>query len=227
MRLAKQHIDIGVFTNRGEEMLRFWQEEVGLPYEEALATGGGGLQHRHGLNGSVFKLNVSRDPVPPGGWSGYAELGIAREGLSAPRELADPDGNRVVLVPRGHEGVEGIGIHLRVRSAAAHDDWFGRVLGLERAGTNAYRWGNTLMTFAEDAQAGRAGDFRGTPGFRYITVQVWDTNLEHGTILARGGEEGRPPVTLGTTARISFVRDPDGNWVEVSQRANLTGPLPP
>ena len=34
-----------------------------------------------------------------------------------------------------------------------------------------------------------------------------------------------PAVTLGKTARISFVRDPDGNWIELSQRASLTGPL--
>jgi lactoylglutathione lyase len=44
--------------------------------------------------------------------------------------------------------------------------------------------------------------------------------------VARGGTEGRPPLTLGATARISFVRDPDGNWIEISQRASLTGPLP-
>jgi lactoylglutathione lyase len=43
--------------------------------------------------------------------------------------------------------------------------------------------------------------------------------------MAHGGTEGRPPVTLGTTARVSFVRDPDGNWIEVSQRASLTGSL--
>jgi hypothetical protein len=33
-------------------------------------------------------------------------------------------------------------------------------------------------------------------------------------------------VTLGTVARISFIRDPDGNFIEVSQRASLTGSLP-
>ena len=27
-------------------------------------------------------------------------------------------------------------------------------------------------------------------------------------------------------AYISFVRSPDGDWLEVSQRASLTGPLP-
>jgi hypothetical protein len=39
--------------------------------------------------------------------------------------------------------------------------------------------------------------------------------------------EARAPVTLGSTARISMVRDPDGNWIELSQRASLTGSLEP
>jgi len=34
------------------------------------------------------------------------------------------------------------------------------------------------------------------------------------------------PFNMGKTARISFITDPDGNWIELSQRASLTGPLP-
>jgi lactoylglutathione lyase len=33
------------------------------------------------------------------------------------------------------------------------------------------------------------------------------------------------PTTLGTTARISMLCDPDGNWIEISQRASITGSL--
>ena len=84
MRLAKQHLDIGIFTNRLEPQLRFWQDVVGLPFEELLPTGPGNRQHRHGLNGSVFKLNASREPVPPAPLAGYRELLIARPGLARP-----------------------------------------------------------------------------------------------------------------------------------------------
>jgi len=63
-------------------------------------------------------------------------------------------------------------------------------------------------------------------GFRYITIQVRDCDAEHRRMLAAGAAEGAPPFTLGTVARISFIRDPDGNWVEISQRASLTGALP-
>jgi hypothetical protein len=35
------------------------------------------------------------------------------------------------------------------------------------------------------------------------------------------------PLTLGTTARIAMIRDPDGNWIELSQRASIVGSLDP
>jgi catechol 2,3-dioxygenase-like lactoylglutathione lyase family enzyme len=226
MRLAKPCIDIGLFTNNLDAMLYFWQEEVGLPFEELLPLGGGSRQHRHALNGSVFKLNESREPIPPGALAGYRELLIAREGLTGPRSLADPDGNRVTLVPPGAEGITGIGVRLAVRDEAAFHRFYRDGLGLEAAGPRAYRWGTSVVLFEKDSTVSRTEEMRG-PGFRYLTVQVFDVDAEHRELLLRGIEEGRPPLTLGTTARISFIRDPDGNWIEVSQRASLTGPLPP
>jgi lactoylglutathione lyase len=79
--------------------------------------------------------------------------------------------------------------------------------------------------FAQDLGAARTGEMR-APGYRYLTFQIFDADGEHRAMLHRGAEEGRPPVTLGATARFSFIRDPDGNWIEISQRASLTGPLP-
>ena len=225
MDLAKQHIDLGLFTNNTEPMLRFWQEEVGLPFEETLPLGAGVRQHRHGMNGSVLKLNSVRDPMQPRPPAGYRALLIARDGITAPTELVDPDGNRIVLVPRGHDGVTGICVRLAVRDELAAQRFFSDALGLAPAGANAYRCGDSLVTFAADASAVAVGPMT-AQGYRYITVQVRDIDAEHAGIVARGGAEGRPPVTLGTTARISFVRDPDGNWIEISQRASLTGPLP-
>ena len=34
MKLAKPHLDVALMTDRAEPMLRFWQDEVGLAYEE-------------------------------------------------------------------------------------------------------------------------------------------------------------------------------------------------
>ena len=41
-----------------------------------------------------------------------------------------------------------------------------------------------------------------------------------------GVPEWSKVIRLGDTAYISFITDPDGNWIELSQRASLTGPLP-
>jgi lactoylglutathione lyase len=112
-----------------------------------------------------------------------------------------------------------------VRDEAAFHRFYGDTLGLERAGENAYRYGDTLLRFAADRQAPSNAAWMGQ-GFRYLTIPVWDVDLEYRGILERGGAEGRPPLTLGTVARVSFVRDPDGNWIEISQRASLTGSLP-
>jgi lactoylglutathione lyase len=226
MKLAKQHLDVGLFTNREEEMLAFWQQRVGLKFEETLPLGGGVRQHRHAMNGSVLKLNAARDPLNDAPPSGYRELVIAREGRAEPEMLVDPDGNRIVLVPPGKRGVTGIGVTIAVRDAAAFDRFFGDVLQFEPVGPHSYRCGDSLITFEKDPSAIRTEPLR-APGFRYLTVQVWDVDAEHAGIVQRGSAdaEGRPPVTLGTTARVSFVRDPDGNWIEVSQRASLTAAI--
>ncbi|MGH2634276.1 MAG: VOC family protein [Tepidiformaceae bacterium] len=225
MRLAKNHIDVGMMTGQVDAQLAFWQQEIGLSFEELLLLGGGRRQHRHGMNGSVLKINESRGPLPDAPPAGYRELLIARQGLTTARRLVDADGNRVSLVPSGEQGVTGIGVHLAVRDASAFDDFYGRILGLERVRERAYRWGDSLLEFEQDSTVAAPASREG-PGYRYLTVQVWDVDADHAALLALGAAEGSPPVTLGQTARISFIRDPDGNWIEVSQRASLTGALP-
>lgn len=237
MRLAKQHLDVGIFTNKLEEQLAFWQGEVGLELEEVLPLGGGNQQYRHSMNGSVFKLNFSPDPVLSGLPTGYMALFIARRGLAKPKDLIDPDNNLVLLVPPGYEGVTGIGISMVVHDVPRSAQYYGEALGWELAGEapgwdgtgeSRFRVGDSLLILEKcpsPSPLDRTGDLRGL-GYRYLTVQVWDVDEEHAAALARGATEGQPPRTLGSTARISFLRDPDGNWLEVSQRASLTGALP-
>lgn len=232
MDLAKSHVDVGVVTNQLEPMLTFWQQRAGLPFDQILPLGSGLRQHRHAMNGSVFKLNHARDPLPDVPATGYRELWIARDGARERTELVDPDGNRVVLVPRGDQGVEGIAVHLAVHNEAEFHDFYGSALGLERAGDRAYRCGDSILSFAAHSGAPDAPSARREPGwigrgYRYLTIQVREVDREHRGILARGGREARPPVTLGTIARVSFVLDPDGNWIEISQRASLVGSLAP
>ena len=183
-------------------------------------------QLRHGIGESVLKINHSRDPLPQAPAAGYSHLTIAQAGLSTPRELADPDGNRVTLVPPGHAGIEQLQMHLRVRDPAAHHDFFGRVLGLEPSGDGRYRCGVSLLSFERDVHACADAQMRGV-GYRYLTIQVFDVAAEHRALLVRGASEGSAPTRLGDVASISFVRDPDGNWIEISQRKSITGSLEP
>ena len=124
MELAKPRVDLGLAVRDLDAALAFWQGEVGLKLDHVLPIGNGLHQHRHELLGSVLKINHARDGFPERPASGYRELLIAREGLVAPRALADPEGNRVTLVPPGHGGVTRIGIVLGVSDMQAHRRFF-------------------------------------------------------------------------------------------------------
>jgi len=63
VKLAKECLDVGLYTDRYDEMRSFYCDELGLPYEELLKVGGGIHQHRLGLHGSVLKVNYSREPL--------------------------------------------------------------------------------------------------------------------------------------------------------------------
>jgi lactoylglutathione lyase len=144
--------------------------------------------------------------------------------------MTDPDGNRVVLVPKGRFGIERIGIRLGVRDVEAHRRFYVEALGLPQGeladGAMTFRAGDTVLIVEQAADASDDAAFDGK-GWRYITFQVFEVDREHAYVLAHGGREARAPATLGSTARISMVRDPDGNWIELSQRASLTGSLKP
>ena len=224
MKLAKQHLDVGLFSTKRDEQLAFWQQTVGLPYDYMGKLGGGMQQHRHHMNGSILKMNHSRNALPEAPPSGIIGLQIAKAGLDKPRALSDPDGNKVTLVPKGADGVQGIAILLRVNDPAAHDRFWTQAMEFERVGEGRYRCGDSLIVVAERGTVERSKEWRG-PGYRYMTVQVWDCIAEYDGILARGGASGGEPRVLGETVRFAFVVDPDGNHIEISQRASLTGSL--
>jgi len=223
VNLAKQHLDVGLFSNKRDEQLAFWQQTVGLPYDHVGKLGSGVQQHRHHMNGSILKMNHAREPLPAVAPSGIIGIEIARAGLKEPRKLADPDGNRVTLVPQGANGVDGIAILLRVNDPAAHDRFWTHAMQYERVAEGRYRCGDSLVVIAEQGRVEHRGMVWRGLGYRYTTVQVFDCVREYEGILARGGASGGDVRVLGETVRYAFVCDPDGNHIEISQRASLTG----
>lgn len=224
MHLAKPQIDIGLATNHLAPLLEFWQHEVGVKFDHVLPIRRGQDQHRHDIAGSVLKINHHTAALPATPPSGYVELLIARSGLSETVSLADPDGNRMMLVPQGFEGVTQIGVRIAVRDLDAHRRFYGDALGLPEETRGRFRAGESVILLEQQSDAPDDAQMQGA-GWRYITFQVPKVDVEHATVVAKGGREAMGPITLGVTARISMVRDPDGNWIELSQRASVVGTL--
>lgn len=224
VELAKDCVDIGLYTNRYDEMAAFYGGELGLPYEELLKVGGGVHQHRYGLRGSVCKINSARAELEAAP-SAFRTLAVASDAVDTPRSMHDPDGTEVMVVRSGHHGVTGIAVMWASRDVDELGRLLGEGFGAVDDGDHHWRIGTTLLRLIDDPSVVPV-DGMFARGFRYLTVQVRDVRMAHAHLLATGWTEGRAPVKLGDTAYISFVRDPGGSWIEVSQRASLTGPLP-
>jgi predicted enzyme related to lactoylglutathione lyase len=225
MKLAKPRFDIGLATNNLDEMLNFWQKDVGVPLDHVLKVRRGQNQHRHDLMGSVLKINHFEEAVPDTPPSGYLELLVASDRSTA--QLSDPDGNAVSLVAPGTDGIKQIAVRMGVRDLEAHRRFYREAFAFAEVPYSkglAFQAGEGLILLEQDPDAPADAEFRGK-GWRYITFQVFKVDEEHKRVLAAGGGEALAPVTLGTTARISMVRDPDGNWIELSQRASIVGSL--
>ncbi|MEO5899931.1 MAG: VOC family protein [Ilumatobacteraceae bacterium] len=224
MDLAKDCLDVALFTDR-REVPTFWRDEAGLVLDEILPVRRGHDQYRFDLNGSVLKVNVIERGLPGTGASTITAVVVA-DAERAGTTSTDPDGTSIRFVaPDGADGVGQIGIRYAVADLSLATEYYWSTLGWDPAGTAGARCGRTMLWFEERP------DVVPTPalpvrGWGYITVQIRDCDAEHARVLARGGVDGAPPITLGEVARFAMVRDPDGNWLELSQRASLTGPLP-
>jgi len=228
IELAKHQLDIGLTTEDRDETLAFWQDEVGLVYDGPLSIGGGVRQHRHSFRGSIVKINHSRNPVEPEPPSGYRRVFVAQHDRTKVVETRDPGGNQVVLVPPGHEGITQLGVEIGVRDVDAHSHFWGEVIGLAaspRSGEHAFHVGDSVLCLVHDPDAPSDSTRSGT-GYRYCTLQVFDADAEYQRCIVAGARDGHEPFTHGEVARYGFIRDPDGNWIELSQRASITGPLP-
>lgn len=233
MRLAKPHLDIGLFTNEVGEQRRFWSEEVGLRLDHELKLADGWVQHRFDAHDSVVKVNHLVAPLParpPSGYVGFtavAETAGPRAGWTG----RHPGGQTVQVVAPGEGGVMGVGVTVSTSDPDRMMDFYCRAMEFERVDRRTARCGDSLLSVT----AGPSGvdttdpkhpdDLDGLkgPGFRYLTVQIFDADAECAGIEARGGTVVIEPRDIGTVARYGFVTDPDGNWIEISARASLTG----
>ena len=222
MRLAKPHIDIGLFTTDIDAHTRFWGETAGLRLDHRLELGIEGIvQHRYNAHDSVIKVNHHPGPLaalPP---TGYVGLTIARDGAPA-WNGQHPGGDSVRLVPPGTDGVVGIGVTVSTPDPDRMMAFYTQAMEFEQVGDRSVRCGDSLLFVVEGTGGTPAETFIG-PNFRYLTVQIFDADAACAQIAARGGAVVQEPITLGDVARYAFVSDPDGNWIEISARFSLPG----
>ncbi len=226
--LSKPYVDVGLFTNRGDELRAFYGEVLRLPALDSIDIEPGYALHRYDAHGSALKLNVLEAPLPPRS-SCYVRMVWPDPRCERVERLVDPDGNEVERVPPGHLDVDQVGIVYRVPSLDVAASFAGGALGATRLGADRFRFGRTVLLFEVDPDTAPAGALESL-GFTYTTLHVTDTVAVHERLIGRGCRAAIPPTPFGEITTYSFVRDPTGNWIEISQRADLAGvptsPLP-
>ncbi len=218
---AKPAFDVGFATNDIEGHRAFWGETVGLAYDHMAKLGGGFQQHRWRLGDSIVKVNHTRAPLgetPAGGYRGLVIGGASRASAAV---LATPDGVPVRLEPSTETDLT---LDVVARDLDAFARFYGEALGLIADGPRAFRLGRSRIVATLGAPP-RIDGWR-ERGLRYMTVQIFDCDAATAALAGKGVEVGMAPKTVGQV-RYSFVRDGDGNWIELSERASLTGrPVP-
>lgn len=222
-RFAKDRLDIGLMTD-DPAMIEFVADEIGLGAPELLRVSRTVTQHRFDLRGSVVKVNIVPG-LEATARSGFRELVLADATASQVRRLTGPDGVVFSIVPKGWGGVDHMAVRLTVPDVVVARRHFADALrwdvdgALVRLGASA-----VLLEESDDAPTSVPP---ATRGWTYLTVQVRDCDAETAAAVAGGAAVVRQPRTHGEVARFSMVADPWGNQIELSQRASLTGPLPP
>jgi lactoylglutathione lyase len=229
MDLAKQNVDVGIFTNNLEAMQEFYSKTLGLPFESVLPVGGGFKQHRYLANGSVIKLMHTEAPLSRRHPGGYETIMIASTTAKIPRFLPDPDRNSVEVIPTGQDDVTQLEIRVGVSNPDAFASFYTQALGATAIGGNRFKIGETIIAVFHEPETHKKvvspfanaleviKDMAGL-GIRYITLGVKDCDAAFAALKGAGAVEALAPANFGTVARIAFVRDPDGNFIELAQR---------
>ncbi len=79
-----------------------------------------------------------------------------------------------------------------------------------------------ILTSEEDGQVLELnwypeGRFKGKPGLDHLAFDVPDADEAFETLTAKGYESALSPFDEGSY-RLAYVKDPDGNWIELSEK---------
>jgi catechol 2,3-dioxygenase-like lactoylglutathione lyase family enzyme len=222
MRLARAAFDVGLLTTHIDPMIAFWHGERRLPIERTFEPAPGVTQYKLTMHGAVLKVNRV-----PGGASQPTRLGAVRllrlvdDEIVEPCHLRDPDGNLAQLVPPGGD-LSTFAVHLAVSDEGSAADFYGTILGLEAMSERVFDVAGAALSFAWSPDV-VPGAGMGGRGFGYITFQVMDVVAAHALVCGRGAHEVMAPsdTAYAGGSSVSFIADPDGNLIELSERPDL------
>ncbi len=224
--LARPGLDFGIPTDRGDAMMAFYAERTPCSFLSRDPIVEGQDEVFYELHRSWLKLNTTTWALPPA-VSGFRELIAADPTLDAPRHLVDPDGLPVTLVPPGTDGIDEVGVVIRSEEPDRLRSFLAEGFGAEARGEGQVV-GNTLFRVEPCEPLGARTPIL-TRGFTMLTLIVHDLLAVHDRLIAAGGSHGlKPALDPAQPERCiySFVSDPDGNWIELVQFGELSGPLP-
>jgi catechol 2,3-dioxygenase-like lactoylglutathione lyase family enzyme len=222
-QLASTTMYPGLFTDNIDRMQDYYAGR-GLRFMEKLRQSDTYSELFFELPGGKLKIQSdTHAPMPPA-HSGYIGLRVAsRNATEAVLDL-DPDGLPFRLVPDGHSGVTSVGFEVDVPDLGRYRQFIQEGMN-GRENDFGMRVGDTQLLLTETPDRGLS-----TPicrrGFTYITLIVHDLLTAHRALLDAGAQDSFGITRLHDRCVFSFVKDPFGNWIEVVQYANLSGPLP-
>jgi catechol 2,3-dioxygenase-like lactoylglutathione lyase family enzyme len=144
----------------------------------------------------------------------------------------DADGNMLELIglpePRGDSLLDRVQVGLTVADAERSRQFYGEVLGLSEHPQMAMPEGLTRYAFSAGTTTIKfwskgpdlprfAGPFPAAVGIRFVTFSVDDAREAARQLEMRGARIAVPPMEIEGRARIFFVEDPDGNWIEFAE----------
>ncbi len=221
--LASSTLYPGLFTDNIDRMRSYYTGR-GLRFMEELRQSETYAELFFELPGSKLKIQSDSHAAMEPAKSGYVGLSVARSDVTEATVNTDPDGLAVCFVPYGHRGVTSLGFEVEVPNV----DRYRRFLLEAMPGhenEHGVRVGATQFFLSESPEDGRSSPIC-RRGFTYITLIVHDLPTAHRALLEGGAEEGVGVMRQGDRCLFSFVCDPFGNWIEVVQYPNLSGPLP-
>lgn len=221
---SKPALDVGFQTNQAPKLLAWYNSEFSI--KEAgppMKFDGGMTQFRLPWGHSIIKINQNDTKLESGVPGGFEELYLAQDGVSRVETKIDPDGNKITVVPKGYLGIESVGFKVKVRSFDKECKFWKDTMGCVELSPGRFRAASTVIIVEEDSNAKPAGNWGTSLGFRYITFHVMRVDKAFNEMVKNGAEVEQKLRSMGKMVRIGFVKDTDGNVIEIAQRADLAG----